>query len=163
MVTGLSGSRTRIGIGALARTTPHAAKARTVCVWLPLSKPEKKVCTLSVTSTRMNAVGTRLAGAREPVGTPVTAAGKAHTYKTSGRRVIAGVTVLGRILAWSGCRTDAAVEGGPSHEALVTGGAALGVHQQIHRARGTSSVGGVLRCLAVEPEIAHVHAKGSRA
>src|SRR6478672_5304731 len=76
LVEGLWGSSTRIGIGACANTTPHAANARTGCVRLPLNIPEKYVWTLSVTSTRMNAFGASPEGGTEPVGTPVTVVGK---------------------------------------------------------------------------------------
>src|SRR6266446_1075394 len=84
VTTGLCGSSTRIGIGVGTDTTPQAANARTVCIRLPLSKPEKKVCTLSVTSTRMNAVGARPAGGTVPVGTPVTLAGKVTLTRLPG-------------------------------------------------------------------------------
>ena len=39
------GLRTKIGMGAEACNVPQAAKARTSCVLLPLSKPAKYVCT----------------------------------------------------------------------------------------------------------------------
>src|SRR5207245_2885588 len=61
----LVGCSTTIGIGDLASTRPHTAKARTGWKRAPLSKPEKYVCTRSSTSTRMNGTGARAAGGND--------------------------------------------------------------------------------------------------
>ena len=70
---GLCGSSTKIGIGAADWVTPHRAIAFVLCLLIPRSMPAKKVGELSVTVTRIKAVGATVLGG---VVTPATLLGK---------------------------------------------------------------------------------------
>ena len=83
---------------------------------------------------------------------------KGYAHQVTGSGIGAIVTILGGVLADARSRVTArtAVEWRSIGEALMTGGAALRIDEQIHGAGRACRIGSVLGRLAMEPHVGKI-------